>query len=98
MTVAVIPAGGTEPVARFDDMDTALAWGLQRYKGKPFVVRVFTEDDAPPAEPESAPVAKRRRPATKAITSVLRAVDQEFLRAREGMQDEAGLPRKAAAQ
>ena len=76
MTVAVIPENGTEPVATFDDMDTALAWGLQQYKGKPFIVRVFTDDAS-----ESAPVAAQtpnRKPAARAVAQVLQAVDEEL--------------------
>lgn len=76
MTVAVIPENGTEPVATFDDMDTALAWGLQQYKGKPFIVRVFT-DDADEATPPKPP-ASGRKPAARAVAQVLRAVDEEL--------------------
>jgi hypothetical protein len=78
MSVAVIPADGTEPIASFPDMATAMAWGLQQYKGQPFVVRVFAEDAeagdiaASVLPKENSP---RRRPATKAaaVASVLRA-------------------------
>lgn len=75
MTIAVIPEDGTEPLASFDDMDTALAWGLQQFKGKPFIVRVFTDDDGLEAP---SPPARRRKPAAKAVAQVLKAVDEEM--------------------
>lgn len=86
MTVAVIPQDGTEPIASFPDMETALAWGLQQYKGQPFVVRVFAQDAEAGAEAKGAEVTtQRRRPAAKAaaVATVLqaarRAAQKEFV-------------------
>lgn len=88
MTVAVIPADGTEPIASFPDMATAMAWGLQQYKGQPFVVRVFADEAAQASDVAAAAstpsAALRRRPAAKAaaVASVLfaarRAEQKEF--------------------
>ncbi|MDX2024463.1 MAG: hypothetical protein SF187_29745 [Deltaproteobacteria bacterium] len=95
MTVAVLPADGTDPVATFPDMETAMAWGLQQYKGAPFVVRVYTDaQDA--AAPPPRPIATQRRPATKAnaVSNILRTVRKA---AQEDLQHQAGSLRKAAA-
>ena len=76
MTIAVLPENGTEPAACFEDMDTALAWGLQQFKGKPFIVRVFTGDDS--VQEVEAPPPSRRKPAAKAVAQVLKSVDEEL--------------------
>lgn len=88
MSVAVIPADGTEPVATFPDMATAMAWGLQQYKGHPFVVRVFADgaqaDASDDAAPCPMPLPPRRPPTAKAaaVANVLRtarkAAAEEF--------------------
>jgi hypothetical protein len=99
MTVAVIPADGTEPIASFPDMATAMAWGLQQYKGQPFVVRVFADEaetgDVAAAAP-SKPATTRRRPAAKtaAVASVLRAARKAE---REEFRHEASSMLRAAS-
>ena len=80
MTIAVIPENGTEPVACFEDMDTALAWGLQQFKGKPFIVRVFLDEQD--AQQGELPPPEQRKPAAKAVAQVLRSVDEEFRESR----------------
>lgn len=74
MTIAVIPEGGTEPAASFEDMQTALAWGLQQYKGKAFVVRVFTGEETSSTRPSPPPPP--RKPSTSAVAQVLRQVNK----------------------
>ena len=95
MTVAVIPADGTEPVASFPDMETAMAWGLQQYKGSPFIVRVYTDEQATATE-TARPTPARRRPAAKAtaVSNILRTVRSA---AQEDFSRDAGSVRKAAA-
>ena len=48
--IGVLAAGDDRPLASFDDMPTALAWGLQQFKGKPFVVRILTAEGENEAE------------------------------------------------
>lgn len=43
--IGVMATDDDEPLASFVDMPTALAWGLQQFKGKPFVVRVPTPEE-----------------------------------------------------
>ena len=65
--IAVLAPDTDEPLAAFEDMPTALAWGLQQFKGQPFVVRVQAEKKRKRAprrqEDPAAPVVKRARPA-----------------------------------
>jgi len=99
MTVAVIPADGTEPIASFPDMATAMAWGLQQYKGQPFVVRVFSGEAETGDIAAAAPMpsdATHRRPAAKAaaVASVLRAARKAE---REDLRHEASPGQRAAS-
>ena len=72
--IGVLAAGDDRPLASFDDMPTALAWGLQQFKGKPFVVRLITEEGENEAEAVSSTQEGPAVMASSALTQEAPAV------------------------
>jgi hypothetical protein len=72
-----------------------MAWGLQQYRGNPFIVRVYTsEQEAAPAPPRAPTVERRPAAKANAVSHIVRTVRKV---AEEDFKRQAGTLRKAAA-